>query len=338
MIPKFATIQFIQDVSEISLKFNMLKKAPPNILDWYIKKFNPYKIEKIDILNSGGYLIKIPLTVEQAKEDEDKVNFLVSRMLNDIKELDVEIVYPPINFPFEFPNNIRIADGKYVFALLIVRAMEKALNIVKKDFKTSEVLIITDGNDITKILLENIYPHVNYLSLIVSDNLSEDEFSKYNQIATYIFEDVGLNVRITKKNKDALENADIIINVSSENTNYDYYFKRGAVYFDLSSNKCKTQNLIIKREDVLIVTGLRIKSPDSSSFENIYKDELFETYLYVKDRDYRSLVNRPSVNIDSLRRLNDKLNKEDITVLSFYQRDRLLTNLNFMRFLIKSGK
>jgi len=345
MKQKFICVEFVKDIDEIPLKFNLLKKAPLSVIDWYVRKFNPYRIEEISVLGESGYLVSIPITLEESRKDKEKTMMITSKMLENIKELSVDIAFPPRNFPFEFPEVVRIANGKHIFALLIMQAINKAVKMTNRELKKTEILIIGGNETITNIVLENVYRHVNYLSLIFDENASDAEIEDYNKTAAYIFDDVGLNVRITKKNVDCLKSADIIINTSNERIPYDYYYKRGAIYFDLGMNKEKTRELMVKRGDILVITGLKIKvlEDENSDFStghvqnNTYRDEIFEAQFYIKIREYRTLLNRTYANntyfFDMVRKINEILVEDNTDIVSFYQRERALTSVHFSKFL-----
>ena len=48
---QFAVFDYMESRQQIPVAFNILKKAPDFIWDWYIKKFNPLSVEKMDCLS-----------------------------------------------------------------------------------------------------------------------------------------------------------------------------------------------------------------------------------------------------------------------------------------------
>jgi hypothetical protein len=279
----FAEIKLIDDLSHIPLKFNILRKAPGFMLDWYIRKFNPFTAEDIQILGEHGYLIKMPLTALDMREHPEYFNELAARTLHSLRDYEVGIVLPPTQSVSEltevrFPDILPTADGRLVFALFIMQAIEKTLNLTGKNIKTAEIIIIDGSRNLTMSALDIIYPHVNYLTLITDLNYSEK--------CAQVFSDCGLNVNVSNYNRSSLENADIIINTCDENK-YDYYFKRGAVFFQLAHRNGAL--IAAKRDDVLIVDGLRLSCDMAMERGTAISLERFECGLHTMSREYRKL-------------------------------------------------
>ncbi len=323
---RFAMIEFVNELSEVPIKFNVLKKAPSFILDWYIKKFNPFTMEKIEMFEAEGFTVKLPITKPIAESDLDYFADIYNRTLNCLADYDVEIVLPPRNFKIvDSGFKVERAQAQTVFPFFIMQAINKSLKIFKKDIKTAELVIIDGNRNLTLNLLDNIYPHVNFLTVITN---SED-ISSYDRTAEEILDDTGLNLNVSGYNKTVLTNADIIINTSEENEKFDHYYKRGAIYFELSKSNCI--DLLSKREDMLIIDDLRLKL----GTEFLSLEEL-DCWLHIKCREYRALKNRAYESY-LMKRVFEFANGTGFEISSLCVNHKVLNSVSLTRILSRAG-
>jgi len=279
----FAEIKLVDDINHIPVKFNILRKAPGFMLDWYIRKFNPFTAEDAQILGERGFLVKMPLTALDMRERQEYFNEQAARTLYSLRDYGVGIVLPPampVNELSEarFPDILPIADGRLVFAIFMMQAIEKTLKLTGKSIRTAEIAIIDGNKSITMSVLDTIYPHVNYLTLITDLD--------YSQKCTQMYNDCGLNVNMSDFNRSSLESADIIINIRDDNK-YDYYYKRGAIYFQLAHRN--GAQIAAKRDDILIVDGLRLSCRLSMDRVEDISLPRFECGLFTMSHEYRKL-------------------------------------------------
>jgi len=287
-MPGFAEIILIDDLSNIPIKFNLLRKAPGFMLDWYIRRFNPFTAEDTEILGERGYLVTLPLTSDDMRERPEYFSEQAAQTLHNLRDYGVGIVLPPA-MPAgalgaaAFPDILPVADGNGVFAFFMMQAIDKTLKLAGKNIKTAEIVLIDGNQSLTQSVLDNIYPHVNYLTLITDED--------YSGKCAQIYSDCGLNMSVSDYNRSSLVSADIIINTREENK-FDFYYKRGAIYFELGRrNGAETA---AKRDDILIVDGLRLSRSIAapSEREEDITLERFECGLHAMSRDYRKLCSR----------------------------------------------
>lgn len=327
MEKNFACIEYMKSIEEIPLKYNILKICPAKVMDWYVKKFNPFKIEDIEIANISGYKIKMPFTEIDIKNDISKVNLITSKTLAILESYNIEIITFPKNYEIFLENNIREATGKYLMSFFLIESMVKALKIVGKKIKNAEVLIIDGDSELTKIIIDNIYLDVNYLSVLVSEDSEEDFESKIVEV----FDDSGLNIQISKNAKSQLKSADIIINTSHNKDKYDFHYKRGAIYFDLSNSTLKYDELVYRRPDILAVNNFRVSYND----EYLSLDYL-ELAFFIKCSYYKSLIVRGYKN-EIYKDIKEEILKMNLKLCSFYSSKKLLNSSDYTRIISKAG-
>lgn len=319
----FAEIKLIDDISHIPVKFNILRKAPGFMVDWYIRKFNPFTAEDMEIIGERGFLVTIPLTAHDMCERPEYFNEQVEKTLYSLRDYGVGIVLPPVPTAGiltdqAFPDVLPIADGKGVFVFFMMQAIEKTLKLARKNIKTAEIMIMDGDDRLTMTLLDAIYPYVNYLTLITNSDI------RYVGKCTQIYSDCGLNINMSSYNRFGLESADIIINMREENK-FDYYYKRGAIYFELAYQN--GTEIAAKRDDILIVDGLLLGCNAGTPCEEDISLERFECGLHAMSHEYRKLKSR--YDSRSVRAVSERIKTLGYSVRGLKFCGRLLSRADF---------
>ncbi len=311
---KFAYMSFVTGKEQIPMKFKILRRSPTKVMDWYVRKFVPFTIEGTVTADIPGFNVYLPLELNEASENHEKTMLITTRTLHCLEDLGVDIVVPPQAFPFTFPEIITISNPKILFPFFLMEAIIKALKLTGKSLKNSEILIIDGNRWLTRGVIIDIFPHINYLSVITD----YEQLTSYSDLTHYAFSDCGLQIAVLTKNRHTLGAADVIINTSNLEDCYDYYFKKGAIYFDLSQNQRKLTNLMIKRPDLTVIDGIKIKT----SKEAIPIDRLFPA-LYVNSTSLRRAINS-EMTMESAKRVKEEFNAHGFTLGSFMRFKRTL--------------
>jgi len=317
----FAEMVLVDDLSHIPIKFNILRKAPGFMLDWYIRKFNPFTAQDMEILGERGFLVTLPLTERDRGERPEYFSEQTEKTLYSLRDYGVGIVLPPgIPKDWKFPAVLPVADGYNVFAFFMMQAIEKTLKLAGKQVKTAEIVLIDGEFGLTMTVLDNIYPYVNYLTLLTNSD------ALYMGKCARIYSDCGLNVNMSDYNRSSLESADIIINIR-EGNKFDYYYKRGAIYFEMARRN-GTQ-VAVKRDDVLIVDGLRLGRDMVAPNEEEISLERFECGLHGMSREYRKLKSR--YDSRSIRPISERIKTLGYSVRGLKFCGRPLSGADFAR-------
>lgn len=297
MDDKFALLDYVENKEQIPIAFKILKKAPDFIWDWYIKKFNPLLVERIDFDIADGFSIKLPIERDVPKN----IDLSVRKTIASFPQ--VKIVRALKNYSFENYDTIKVAHGNFLFAFLAMQIIKKFCSVTNKKLELVEVFILDANQTITQILIDSIYPHVNYLSVITG----QKDF--YLQKQHDIFIDNGLNLQLLNYNKSLMVNADIIINTGIEN-NFVYAIKPKAIYFDLSGIN-SIADIKIKRPDIFI----------SDNFNLYYSEKLIDIVLlemifYCAFNDFKKIFNG-QYNSNLFSSVSNKINNSNIKISSF---------------------
>ncbi len=310
---KFAKISYLDDIGQIPVKYNVIKDKQDILTDWYVKKYNPFKLEDISLFSQEGYMVKLPLTKDNALADMQKTEAILKKTVDSLTDYDVVIFLPPRELRGIMPPDVRIADGLSLVPFFIVKAAIKALKILNKHIRDCEFVIIGDNECLIESFMDAMYCEVNFLTVLMQSEPTDDLFDK----AEDIFFDTGLDIRFVKPSKAYVSSADIIINISDESYNFDYAFKRNAVYFDLSResffNDNRLQTIINNRRDMIIIDGLRLTGLGLSL---PLCD--FELAFYLKNSDYRIFLKR-KYDINTAWKVYESIQKMRMAVSGFYR-------------------
>lgn len=272
---KFAIFDYVKNKNEIELKLNFLKQMPDFIWNWYVQNFCPTTIKNLNFDIANGFLIKLPIAKNKFN------NFNANRILMKVlKKFDnVKIINCPDDFVLDEKNKIQISHGNYFFAFVIMDAIKKFLSKQQKKLSESEILILDNNFYLTNIVLDNIYAHVNYLTIVTQQK------DLYKKKEHEIFQDTGLNLQILDYKKNLISGSDIIINIDFDDNNFFGAIKKNALYFYLSDSKKKYSDAFkIKRPDIFAFDKLNL------FYKNTLSDnKIFEMILYCADNDFKKI-------------------------------------------------
>ena len=272
---KFAIFDYVKNKNEIELKWNFLKQMPDFIWNWYIQNFCPITIKKLNFDLADGFLIKLPIEKNKFNNfDANKIFMKVLKKFNDVK-----IIKYPNDFILDEKNKILVSHGNYFFAFVIMDAIKKFLPNHKKKLSESEILILDSNFYLTNIVLDNIYEHVNYLTVVTQQK------NLYKKKEYEIFRDTGLNLQVLDYKKNLINESDIIININFDDNHFFNAIKKNVLYFDLSDSKKKySDELKIKRPDIFVFDKLNLLYKN-----NLIDNKTFEMILHCADNDFKKI-------------------------------------------------
>ena len=261
-------------------------------------------IKKFDFDLIKGCFVKIP--VEKNNLNNNLLDEIFIKTLKKFSGL--EIIKLPENYILDknngVNNKILVSNGNFLFAFLIIEFIKKILLEQKKNLAQTEIYILDNNYLLTMVLIDIIYPYVNYLVLIT------DRKDLYKKKEQEIFIDCGLNMQISSYNKNIIKNADIIINTGLE-SDFAYAIKRGALYFSLDNQKKYLNELKIKRPDIFVFDKIKLYYK-KKLIDNI----ILEMILFCLDSDFKRLFNK---NYDKkiFESVKNNIKKLEIKISSF---------------------
>ena len=272
---KFAVFDYVKNKNEIKLNWNFLKQMPDFIWNWYVQSFCPITIKNLNFDIADGFLIKLP--IENKQFNNFDANMIFMKVLKKFD--DVKIIKCPNDFVLDERDKILVSHGNYFFAFVIMYAIKKFLFEHKKKLSESEILILDNNFYLTNIVLDNVYAHVNYLTIVTQQK------NLYKKKEHDIFQDTGLNLQVSDYKKNLISKSDIIININFDDNNFFDAIKKNAFYFDLSDSKKKyLDELKIKRPDIFVFDKLNLLYKN-----NLIDNKTFEMILYCADDDFKKI-------------------------------------------------
>ncbi|MDR2904198.1 MAG: hypothetical protein LBU77_06805 [Clostridiales bacterium] len=299
MAKKFAKLIYARSVDDIPVKYAIIKENPAAFMEWYVEKYNPFRLEKLTLAGETGYLVVLPLAEDEVFSNPGKAARVLQKTVGALAEYDVAVMTAPPACETLIKSAVPVATGAHLFPFFMIQAAEKALSADGKAIRECEFLILHENDDLTELIIDCIGANVNYLTI-----LTAQRSERLNRKAEDVFYDAGLNIRFTKSAKAAAESADVIINAARMDLKQDNRLKRGAVYFDLCGDKAAFRRLLSHRPDMRFYDGLALR----------YKKETLSlcelaAALFLGSASYRAIVSkryRPELVTDVMNELAAK--------------------------------
>ncbi|NLK22174.1 MAG: hypothetical protein GX308_08930 [Epulopiscium sp.] len=246
---KFASLKWASSPEDIVFQHKWIKDLPSFLKDRYILKKCPIQIKEVSILKAHGYEVVLPVTREEVKgKSPEYIQNLMDKTIELLKENKVIVINPPREYGDKLSYFIKKANGNSILPIFILPAIIKAASRLNKDLKYVDVTIIDGQNAKTDLVLDILYPQLNYLNIVTSN------LHRFKDKSIEIYEDVGLNLQISSHNKKmVLGDSDIIIDCTDEPHIHFYHCKRNAVYFYIGNDNDTVKNILLKREDLIVI-------------------------------------------------------------------------------------
>lgn len=180
-------------------------------------------------------------------------------------------------------------DDKRAIENLNLRMLIKIVELLRRQKKISKkklrIMLIEDGNNESKYILEELVKHYNYLFL-VSDNLNE-----WEELIKEIFDEAGMVIYQYDNSINEKINVDIVINMNDKGYE-NLLFVENADVFDMKYNLEEIKRISSINSKLNIYHSLMFKSinrpidseltalilEDKMKRDNIGLEELFSTY------------------------------------------------------------
>ncbi|MCT4599161.1 MAG: hypothetical protein N4A50_14935 [Vallitalea sp.] len=308
MYKNYAIISCSEDMQQIKFTNPLIKYYPNKYIMKYILKKLPLNVSEVDYLDNKGLEIKLPI-LPSIFNEEEYIKAIIEEFNDKLLIYNINVIILSKELQ-NYRNDFKclIADEKHVQFLYINKVIEQVINLIHKELKDMNFVIIDGDNSKTRYIIDNIYKDINSLTVITSHPES------YEEIVEEIYDDTGLAVQITNYNVNQNISSDIIINCNQDNDKVFYCFSEGSYIIDFVSDENKIRNIMIKRSDINIVTNI-----DMYVNNHLISKDLFHGVLLNENRIIRSiyLYGYRDTMFD---RLNTIKNKYNITIGKMYQR------------------
>ena len=107
-----------------------------------------------------------------------------------------------------YSNNINILDGTRLSKFLVFNVIEKVFEYKQKNIQAGEVtLLVNENNEVNIQTIIKLAQSVKRLNIVTNNT------KKFNKIAEYIYEELGMIIKNTNNVNFNLASSDIIINL-----------------------------------------------------------------------------------------------------------------------------
>ncbi|WP_304943108.1 hypothetical protein [Vallitalea guaymasensis] len=308
MYKKYAIISCNKETGDINFRNPFIRFFPKKMVRNYIIKKLPLNITEIDYLGNLGLDIKLPITEEELIEEEytkaiiDEFNrrhliynintLVISKELKDYRDCFESIV----------------GSEKAVQFLYIDKVIKKIINLSNKELKDMNFVIIDGDNSKTRFIIDNIYQGINSLTIVTSKpEIFEERVDE-------IYDETGLAVGITNYNVNQEISSDIVINCNGDKNKIFYSFDEGSYIIDFVSDDDKVKDILIKRNDINVITGVDIYVDD-----HLMSKELLHGILLNQNRLLRSMF-LYGYKSNMFERLDKIKSKYHVRIGNIYQR------------------
>ena len=269
MSGKFAKVRLNKNIDEIGFNNPLIKRSPAFIRKWYVENYMPLSVVKTTLCGVSGF--------EIALNCDNDASLEILRC--EAGALGVTTMFAAGDITL--PHGFFLPTGQPAKALFLDKILDKAIRTKKIDPAHINLIIIEGGKAFTEVVLESLYHRFNYLGLILENSCSKD----YSKLASYIFNDCGLNINFGRRGSYLLKEADIIINLSESERGYESFYKKKACYIELGLSGENPAHIREKRKDILAVDGFYL------SYEGeILPLRLFEMLMYLDCKPFYNFV------------------------------------------------
>lgn len=284
------------------MKPHWIVNMPRAVYYLYMKWKLPLLWEEIEMgQESVGYSIQIPIFKEDLQKPTKAVKYILKRVEQFLQQEQILIAEAPNILFEEIPSGERVR----IHPFLLMKWIGEISKFFALDPKTISIGIIDGENKETDLVLDIVYPYVNYLTVFTS------RLGYFMEKGEEIFADVGLNLQVNDLAKSALGDADIIIYLGKK-ADFPICFKRGAIFLNLIKDQGVTREVVERRPDVVVIDDVTYYY-EKQAFNGMFMD----LYLYTIEKAYRHYALSEKYNFEVCREVFDILEAKEVSIHTF---------------------
>ncbi|QUI21561.1 hypothetical protein HZI73_04295 [Vallitalea pronyensis] len=308
MYKKYAVLRCASDIHDLPLRNPLMRYMPKKMRRGHILKRLPAFASEVNHLDLTGLDITLPIMEEELCH-EQYVKDVISEWNQKamLYNINATVLSKELR-PFRDTFNGLIADKNHIQFLYMDAVIEEIIKRSHKELKDMNFVLIDGDNSRTTYIMNQIYDHINNLTIITSQ---PEHFEKSIEA---IYEETGLAVWITNYNITQRIPSDIIINCSQHSNKVFYCFDEGSYMIDFISDDDKIKNILIKRSDIHLVTEV-----DMLVESRLMNKELFHGILLNENRILRSMY-MYGYKSTMFEKVSQILGKYQVEIGKLYQR------------------
>ena len=282
-------LAYINELSEITIKdkvFNSIKHE--SVLEKEIFSLPINKESK----NKKIQKVSIKLTKSLLEENIRKVVLSNELFENEILKNVLE------------QNRINVLDGKLIYKILLPKIIQKICLYKNSDIKEEKITILVDeNNEINKNNILKISQEAKVINIVTNF------INKFITTANYLYEELGILVRISNNIKKDLLNSNIIINIDfNEDLINKYYINPKAIIVNVPDNV----KIISKKFSGININSYNIIIPEDYELIGFDDKHIYEARIYYKNlHEIEQSIEENQIEIESLIGKNGIINKKE---------------------------
>lgn len=281
---KYAELYFAEKGENIPMN-KYLMKLPQTLRNKIIKWKLALQCEEKTTWEIAGERVQMPMTYTMYR------NMPLTSRREIFKKIEKKLTGKGITHvmlpslvgtsPFEM---IQECTGHYIKPFFIMEIIHFVIKekITDKELKDLEVVILDGNKQDVDMIIDFIYPYINHLTVLTSRP------ERFEQKATEIFNDVGLNMQVLSYTKGAISQGNIIIDTHYDDPSVIHLCKPGTIYLDIANHVEKTIMLLERQKGVLVVDQFLLEK--KGEIVSATKAELLLTMDHVFKRSYKETM------------------------------------------------
>lgn len=273
---KFGFIVHPFQAADLARKYSFVQNFPERLVERVLKYIPPFEVSHISGVRSPkseaeGWLVGCPLTSKQMMELPEA--YVIDKIVKAGKvaeKLGAKIlglgaftsIVGDAGVTVAQKLDIPVTTGNSYTVLTAIEGARAAAALMGLELKSANVLILGATGSIGACCAQILSKETRYLTLAARNE------KKLTKVAEQIYMTSGLSVRISSNVSAALQEADIVIAVTSalDSIIKAEDLKPGAIVCDVARPRNVSREIARKRNDVLVIEGGIVEAPGDADF------------------------------------------------------------------------
>jgi fatty aldehyde-generating acyl-ACP reductase len=300
---KFAFILHPIDLEDITKRIKPFRLLPEVLVEGIARLFPVYKAAEITGVRSPyaeteGWFVVCPLTsrqmlalpVDHVTRRIIAAGKLAERLGAGIVGLGaMTSVVGDAGITIAKNLDIAVTSGNSYTVYTALEGARKAAEFMGVDMVRAEVAVVGATGSIGSVCARVLAPEAGSMTLVARER------GRLERVAHQILNESGMVVRLTTDIRDALQNADVVVTVTSavDTVIEPSYLKIGAVVCDVARPRDVSRRVAEMRPDVLVIEGGVVEVPGDVEFNYHFGFPSRTAYACMAETMILALENRP---------------------------------------------
>lgn len=268
---------------------------------------NYFNIIEIEYVNN-----KVLLTLPINYKSKEKKIIKVAKKLNKIlyKDCIQNIVLSKDLFKSEtlknilYSQNINILDGSKLFSLLTNKVIKQICTYAGAKIEELEISVLVNDSNSTNIAnITEIAKNVKRLNIITN------HIEKFEKLQDYLYNELGIMIKISNNKKKDLLNSQIILNIDFvEELINNYKLPYKCVFINL----CNKINIKSKQFNGIMVNHYNIIMNETYKIQKFENEVVYESLIYnCSSQEAQERIEMDNIQIKALLGKNGRINEKE---------------------------